>query len=120
MRWRSARLDLWLVCGLTLLFAAGCAKITLFSPSSARRAAPETQPSAKRDDAQVSSRSDRLRTDLAHKAAELDAPRPAGMPEPQPQSLRPQPVASDIAPPSRSGDEPDPRAVIDWLLNERR
>ena len=120
MRWWLARPGLPLVCGLTLLFAAGCAKIPLFSLFSARRAATETEPSTMKDDARVSSRSDRLRGDLAYKAAELDAPRPASMPELQPQSLRPQPMPSEIAPPPRSVDEPDPRAVIDWLLKERR
>src|SRR5262245_43765852 len=117
MRWRSARLDLWLVYGLTLLCAAGCAKIGLISPFSARRAATETESSAIKNDAQVLSRSDRLRTDLAYKAGELDGTRPASVPELQLQSLRPQPATS---PPSQSGDEPDPRAVIDWLLKERR
>lgn len=117
MRWRWARLDFWLVCGLTGLCAAGCAKTGLFSPFSARRAA---ESSAMKDDAQVSSRSDRLRTDLAYKAAVLDETRPSSVQELQPQSLRPPPVSSEIAPPSRSGDEPDPRAVIDWLLKERR
>lgn len=120
MRSRSARLGLALVRGLTLLFAAGCATIAPFSSSSSRQAATDTVPSTMRGDARGLSRSDRLRGDLAYKAAELDAPRPASMQELQPQSLRPQPVPFDITPPSRSGDEPDPRAVIDWLLKERR
>jgi hypothetical protein len=38
---------------------------------------------------------------------------PARQPEPQP------PSPAEAPPPSRPG-EPDPRAVIDWLLKERR
>src|SRR5262245_22390554 len=119
MRWRPARCGLSVVCGLTLVFATGCATISRFSPFSARHAATGPEPSSVRDDAQVSSRSDRLRGDLAYKAGEpADAPPPAGMQERElrPQSLQP----SEVAAPPRSPDEPDPRAVIDWLLRERR
>jgi len=120
MRWRLATAGLRLVCGLTLVFAAGCAKI---SPFSTRHAPTEAEPSTmKKDDAQVSSRSDRLRGDLTYKPAEpTEAPRPASMQEPLPQSLRPQSLQpAEIASPPRSAEEPDPRAVIDWLLQERR
>jgi len=115
---RPARRGLSLVCGLTLVFATGCATISQLSPFSARQAATGPEPSSVGNDAQVSSRSDRLRGDLAYKAGEpADAPRPAGMQEREPQSLRPQSLQpSEVAAPPRSPDEPDPRAVIDWLL----
>jgi hypothetical protein len=75
-----------------------------------------------KDEAQAASRSDRLRGDLAYKPAELaDAPQPVSLQELQPQSARPQSLSpSEMAPLPRRADEPDPRAVIDWLLKERR
>jgi hypothetical protein len=65
--------------------------------------------------------SDRLRDQAApvpppevRRAAQPLTSTPARQPEPQQRSS---PV--EAAPPSRPG-EPDPRAVIDWLLRERR
>lgn len=78
----------------------------------------------------TSSRSDRLRSGVAQ-ASPLpersgppgDTPTPARSPQPT-RTLEgaqpPQPAQPAEAAPSRSRDEPDPRAVIDWLLREGR
>lgn len=75
-----------------------------------------------RDEGQVSSKSDRLRGDHDSKLPEsADAPHPASLQELQPPSLQPQSVQpSEMGPTPQSANEPDPRAVIDWLLKERR
>jgi len=119
MRWSLARLGLGLLCGLALVFETGCANISLFST---RRAAPSAEPPMTRDGGRVSSRSDRLRGDLTYKLPESAvAPQPTSLPGLQPQLLRPQSLEpTEIAPPPGRADEPDPRAVIDWLLKERR
>jgi hypothetical protein len=79
----------------------------------------------------ASSRSDRLRSALAQASPPLQAPdrsgptadMPARAPEPAPPQdwAQPQqPARPSIGPLPQGRDEPDPRAVIDWLLKERR
>jgi|SRR5215467_2116353 len=104
-----ARFALGLLCGLALIVQAGCAD--LFSSRHA-----VSRPEPPKNDSQVPSRSDQPRTDFAG-----DASLPASLQELQPQLLRPPSLEpSDTAPTPQSADEPDPRAVIDWLLKERR
>src|SRR5262245_43924457 len=113
------RSGLPLVRGLALICSTGCASIPLFS---GRQAASRAEAPTTKDEAQAPSRSDRLRGDLAYKPTEpTDAPQPVSLQEPQPLSARPQSLQPlETAPPPRRADEPDPRAVIDWLLKERR
>src|SRR5262245_66324177 len=118
MRWSLARLGLGLLCGLALILTAGCANIALFST---RQPVSGTAPPTTRDEGQVSSKSDRLRGDHNKLAQSADAPQPASLQELQPQSLQPQSLQpSEGSTPPGSTAEPDPRAVIDWLLKERR
>jgi hypothetical protein len=78
-------------------------------------------------------RSDRLRGGLAQTSPPLqvpersgptaDMPTPARPPEPgrpQDQAQPQEPARPFEGPPPQGRDEPDPRAVIDWLLKERR
>ena len=83
---------------------------------------PVTRPELQRAEAEpsVSSRSDRLRGGWPT----AETPTPARAPEPAHTQERAQPQEparpSEATPPRRGTDEPDPRAVIDWLLKDRR
>src|SRR5215813_3996810 len=114
MRWLLARLGLGLLCGVALIFSAGCANIPLFST---RQPVSESAPTTMRDEGHVSSKSDRLRGDHDNKLPEsADAPQPASLQELQPQSLGPQSLQpSEGSTTPGAASEPDPRAVIDWL-----
>jgi hypothetical protein len=81
----------------------------------------------------TSSRSDRLWGGLAQASTPLQVPErreptaatptPALSPEParpQDKAEPQQPARPPEPPPPQSRDDPDPRAVIDWLLKERR
>src|SRR6266850_5430124 len=93
--------DRWLTSALLIAaIATGCS-----SASQQSRARPEPQKAPA--EVTPSSRSDRVRA--------------GGPQEPStavPTQQQPTP-ASEPVPPSRSG-EPDPRAVIDWLLKDKR
>src|SRR5215831_7043162 len=118
MRRSVARLGLGLLCGLALILTAGCANISLFST---RQPVSGSAPPTTRDEGRVSSKSDRLRGDHDYKLAQsADAPQPASLQELQPQSLRPDSQQPSEAMTPGTTAEPDPRAVIDWLLKERR
>jgi len=101
---------------LIAVVANGCASLSF---SEVRR----------RADPHISSRSDRLRGGLAQASPPLQVPEPSGrtteMPTPgrQPEPAagqnraQPQQPAGPLdRPPAQGGEEPDPRAVIDWLL----
>lgn len=69
----------------------------------------------------AASRSDRLRGDPTQASPAAGAPSPArAIERAAPQRVDPQPPAptSEAAPPQ--GTEPDPLAVIDWLLKQRK
>lgn len=79
----------------------------------------------------TSSRSDRLRGGLAQASPlpersgpPADTPTPARSPQPTRTQERAQPQQparpAEAASPRSGDDEPDPRAVIDWLLRQRR
>jgi hypothetical protein len=96
---------------LIAVVAGGC-----FRPASREvRPALPTDPPA-------SSRSDRLREGPARSSPIAETPAPAGPPEParaperaEPQEPAPPPDAAPVR-----GTEPDPLAVIDWLLKQRK
>jgi hypothetical protein len=95
---------------LIVVFASGCV-----NPFATTLSRPVLRPMT------TQTGSDRLRDHAAQapppevrRAAQPITLTPARQPEPQPPSS---PVGA--SPSSRPG-EPDPRAVIDWLLNERR
>ena len=115
-----------LVVGIVLVLAAGCADSSIFSRV---RFWSRAQPPAAQDPGPTPSRSDRLRGDGV--AASASAPEPVMVqerrslqqPAVQPPALQP----SALQPPAQSEPglppttpEPDPRAVIDWLLKDRR
>src|SRR6267142_463023 len=109
MRWLAHSLRLVPV--FLVVFTSGCAD---YFPSAMLEALTRREPTRAQAQGQDASRSDRLRGDLAY--TQPEAPQPVSVQEDlQPQSLRP----SESSPP-RSTDEPDPRAVIDWLLKDRR
>ena len=67
--------------------------------------------------------SDRLRDDVARGSRAEPVPEPPRTLQPTqaPAPPQPQPAAAPAAvAPVQNGVEPDPRAVIDWLLKERR
>lgn len=69
----------------------------------------------------AASRSDRLRGDPTQASPAVGAPSPArAIERAEPSRVDPQPPAptSEAAPPQ--GTEPDPLAVIDWLLKQRK
>jgi len=74
----------------------------------------------------ASSRSDRLRDDPTRSAPAVETPTPPRAAEPaappaQPdQRVEPRPPVPTSEPAPPRGSEPDPAAVIDWLLNQRR
>ena len=92
-----------------MVAANGCAWFA--SPAATRP--PPTEP-----------RSDRLREAPARSApAAVETPTPARAAEPArpPEPAREAaPAPADSAPPSPGTDEPDPSAVVDWLLKQRR
>ncbi len=109
MAWWLARSEPLVVFGLLLVFVSGCARGSLFP---FRPAVTRPEPSVAQGEEKVSSRSDRLRDDAPYT--------PASLLEPASVQARPEPEQpSENARPSPP-DEPDPRAVIDWLLKERR
>lgn len=88
---------------LIMVAANGCA---WFASRAATRP-PPTEP-----------RSDRLREAPARSApAAVETPTPARAAEPAREAA---PAPADSAPPSPGTDEPDPSAVVDWLLKQRR
>ena len=125
MWWSDARVRLLLVVGIVQALAAGCADQSIFArvPGFTR-----AQPQAPQD-ADHTSRSDRLRGDGV--AASASAPEPVMVQERRsiqqralqapalpPPALQPQAQPETGLPPTTP--EPDPRAVIDWLLKDRR
>jgi len=72
----------------------------------------------------ASSRSDRLRDDPTRSAPAVETPTPPRAAEPAPARAdpraEPQPPVPTSEPAPPRGSEPDPSAVIDWLLNQRR
>jgi hypothetical protein len=125
--WSSnARGQLLLVVGIVLVLAAGCADHSIFARV---RGWTRAQPSAAQDPDHTPSRSDRLRGDGV--AASASAPEPVMVQErrsiqqpalqpaaPPPPALQPAAQPEPGLPPTTP--EPDPRAVIDWLLKDRR
>jgi len=94
-------------------------------------ARPVPRPVTRRDlpgvqaEPRVPSRSDRLRDDPTRSAPAAEAPTPPRAAEPVRAPARadqrveqPSASTSDAAPPP--GSDPDPQAVIDWLLKQRR
>jgi len=105
--WRAAPRSS-VVFGLLLVGASGCANL---SNIGAHQPSTPSEPLMVPAETQRSSRSDRLRGGLDYV--------PASAPEPATPQERPRPQPSETTPPQGT-DEPDPRAVIDWLLKERR
>jgi hypothetical protein len=101
---------------LIAVVASGCAN---YSSNGVRRPVTRTELPRAEAERSVSSRSDRLRGGWPI----AETPTPASPPETVRLKERTQPQEptrpSEAAPPQGT-DEPDPRAVIDWLLQERR
>ena len=116
---------------LILLFslvATGCTNLPFFkrSPQPVTRSPqPVTpgEPPKAQTEPLGGSASDRLRDDVARgsRAEPVPAPPRALPPPPAQEPPQPQPAAApaEVAP-VQNGVEPDPRAVIDWLLKDRR
>jgi hypothetical protein len=126
MWWNDARGRLVLVVGIVLVLAAGCADHSIFSWV---RGGTRAQPPVAQDPDHTPSRSDRLRGDGVGASASAPEPvmvqerRSIQQPALQPPALEP----SALQPPAQAepglppaAPEPDPRAVIDWLLKDRR
>jgi hypothetical protein len=109
---------------LVLLFSLatmGCSNFFLFKksqPPVTQRELPKAQPAPT-----GGSSSETLRDDVARGARPQPAPEPprAVQPTVTQEPPQPQPAAApaEVAPVQNSA-EPDPRAVIDWLLKDRR
>ena len=110
---------------LVLLFSlatAGCTNFFLFKkspPPVTQRELPKAQTAPVGGAA-----SDTLRDDVARRSQTQPAPEPPRAVQPTPAQQRPEPQDPAAAPaelaPVQNSAEPDPRAVIDWLLKERR
>jgi hypothetical protein len=103
------------------LAAMGCTSFPFFKkspPPVTQRELPKTQTAPAGGSA-----AETLRDDAARRSPTSPAPEPprAVQPTPVPERPEQQPAAApaEIAP-VQNRAEPDPRAVIDWLLNERR
>jgi hypothetical protein len=113
-----SRVSLMLLLTLT---ATGCTSFPFFKkspPPVTQRELPKTQPAPA-----GGSPSETLRNDAARRPPTPQAPEPprAVQPTPAQEPTQPQPAAAPAAvAPVQNGAEPDPRAVIDWLLKERR
>jgi hypothetical protein len=126
MWWRNARVRLVLVLGIAQLLATGCADHSIFARF---RGSTRAQPPAAQNPDHAPSRSDRLRGDGV--AASASAPEPVMVQErrsiQQPAFQQPALPPPALQPPAQpepglppTTPEPDPRAVIDWLLKDRR
>src|SRR5437870_7243921 len=108
MRWSAAHLRFLLVIGFVHVLVGGCSNHSRFAIGRA-----ETRPEPRMaPDGEAPSRSDRLRGDLI--STSTSEPEPTMAQQQLRQTAQPEPA------PLRGGAEPDPRDVIDWLLQERR
>lgn len=103
------------------LAAMGCSNFFLFKksqPPVTQRELPKSQPAPTEG-----SSSETVRNDVAREARPQPAPEPAGAVQPtrtqEPPQPQPAAAPAEVAPVQNSA-EPDPRAVIDWLLKDRR
>ena len=95
--------------------------LVVVSNGCAGRPTSAAQP-ASPDGSRVSTGSDRLRESRLPLPAASAAPaRSASVAKPSvPANFPEPPDAQDVTPLPQGAKEPDPRAVIDWLLNQRR
>jgi uncharacterized membrane protein len=110
---------------LVLLFSLatmGCSNLFFFKksqPPVTQRELPKKQ-----TDPIGASTSDRLRDDVTRGARPEQAPEPLNAVQPTQAQEQPQPqepaAAPAAVPPVQNSVESDPRAVIDWLLKDRR
>src|SRR5215467_15083605 len=97
---------------LIAVIISGCGN--LFLGTSRREPVAQPAPTRPSTETQATPRSDRIRD------GNTQTPERSAAPPGNPQSLSPTSMRPSESAPAPPQEEPDPRAVIDWLLKEKR